>query len=59
MAQALAQWLHLVALSEALDVLQLEMCPVPYCCICMAIKIASDLPALFIVVDYLFAHNLS
>jgi hypothetical protein len=42
--QALAQWQHPVASSEALDVLYREVRPASYCCIAMAIEIASDLP---------------
>jgi hypothetical protein len=49
-AQALAQWRHPVASSEALDVLHPAMHPVLYRCICMAIEIASNLPAFFVVV---------
>jgi hypothetical protein len=44
-AQALAQWQHPVASSEALDVLYQAMRPALYRCIAMAIKIASDLPS--------------
>jgi hypothetical protein len=43
-AQALAQWRHPVALSEALDVIHQVMLPASCGRICMAIKIASDLP---------------
>jgi hypothetical protein len=50
MANALARWLHPVALSEALDVLHRVMCPVSYRRIRMAIEIASDLPAFFVIV---------
>jgi hypothetical protein len=49
-AQALDQWRHPVALSEALDVLHWAMSPALYCGICMAIEIASNLPAFFFVV---------
>jgi hypothetical protein len=41
-AQALTRWRHPVAFSEALDVLYWAMRPASYCCIAMAIKIASD-----------------
>jgi hypothetical protein len=41
-AQALARWRHLVASSEALDVLYWVMHPGLYRCIAMAIEIASD-----------------
>ena len=47
------QW----ALSKALDVLHQEIHPSSYCLIRMATKIASNLPAFFIIVDYLFANN--
>jgi hypothetical protein len=49
-AQALARWLHPVASSEAPDVLHREMCPASYRRIRMAIEIASELPAFFVVV---------
>jgi hypothetical protein len=45
MAEALAQWRHPVASSEALDVLYRAMRPASYRCIAMAIKNASDLPS--------------
>jgi hypothetical protein len=44
-AQALNQWRHPVASSEALDVLYRGMRPASYRCIAMAIEIASDLPS--------------
>ena len=53
MAQALAQWLHPMASSEAPDVIHRGMRPASYRLTRMAIKIASDLPACFIVVDSL------
>jgi hypothetical protein len=46
--QALAQWRHPVALSEALDVIHRAMCPASYRRIAMAIKIVVDLPAFFV-----------
>jgi hypothetical protein len=49
-AQALDQWRHPVASIEALDVLHREMRPESYQRIRMAIEIASDLPAFFVVV---------
>ena len=52
-AQELARWQHPVAPSEALDVLYREMHPVLYHRIRMAIEIASDLPAFFVVADFL------
>jgi hypothetical protein len=42
LAQALAQWRHPVASSEALDVLYRAMRPASYRRIAMAIDIASD-----------------
>jgi hypothetical protein len=50
-AQALDQWRHPVASSEALDELHWAMRPTLYCCIAMAIKTASDLHAIFVAVD--------
>jgi hypothetical protein len=49
-AQALDQWQHPVASSEALDVLHRVMCPASYRRIHMAIKIVSNLPAFCVVV---------
>jgi hypothetical protein len=40
-----------VASREALDELHWAMRPASYCCITMAIKIVSDLPAIFVAVD--------
>jgi len=57
-AQALARWRHLVASSEALDVLQWAMRPASYYCIRMAIEITSNSPAFCIVVDFIVAANL-
>jgi hypothetical protein len=57
--QALVQWWHPVASSEAQDVLHRAMCPASYHRIRMAIKIASDLPAFFIDGDSMFIHNVS
>ena len=53
MAQALARWRHPVAPSEALDVLYRAMRPASYRRIDMAIEIASDSPAFFVVADSL------
>jgi len=53
MAWALTRWLHPVALSEALDVLYQAMRPALYRRIRMAIKIASNSPAFFVVTDSL------
>jgi hypothetical protein len=55
--QAFAQWQHPVASSKAQDVLHCAMRPASYCRIHMVIKISSNYPAFFIVVDFLFAHN--
>ncbi len=52
-AQALTPWWHPVALSEALDVLHRAMHPALYSPIRMAIEVASNLPAFFVVVDLL------
>jgi hypothetical protein len=58
-AQALAQWQHPVASSEALDVLHWAMHPASHRRIRMVIEVASDLTAFFVVANYLFAHKLS
>jgi hypothetical protein len=52
-AQALAQWLHPVASSEAPDVIHRAMRPASYHCIAMAIEIAINSPAFFVAVDLL------
>jgi hypothetical protein len=52
-AQALTQWLHPVASSEAPDVINRAMRPALYHCIAMAIEIATDSPAFFVAVDLL------
>jgi hypothetical protein len=57
--QALDQWRHPVASSEALDVLNPAMCPASYRCIRMAIKIISDLPTFFGVVDSLLPSSIA
>jgi hypothetical protein len=59
MAQALAQWQHPVASSEALGVLHQAVHPALHHRIRMVIKVASNSPAFFVVADSLFAHNLS
>jgi hypothetical protein len=56
-AQALVRWRHPVASSEALDVLHWAMHHSSYCLIRMATDIASNLPAFFVIVNYLFAHS--
>jgi hypothetical protein len=58
-AQALAQWRHPVASSEALDVLHWAMCSASYRRICMAIEIASNLPTFFVVVDSLLPTTIA
>jgi hypothetical protein len=55
--QALAQWRHPVA--SAWDVLHWAMSPVSYRHICMAIKIARDLPAFFVVINLIVGQNRS
>jgi hypothetical protein len=57
MAQALAQWQHPVASSEALDVVDRAMRPALYRRIHMAIEIASNLPAFFVVLEFVVGHN--
>jgi hypothetical protein len=57
-AQALDRRWHPVALSEALDVIHQAMCPTLYCRIRVVIKIASNLPAFFFVVDFVVTNNL-
>jgi hypothetical protein len=56
-AQALAQWQHPLASSEALNVLHWAMRPALFRCIAMAIKIVVDLPAFFCLVDFVVGHN--
>jgi hypothetical protein len=46
-----------VALHEATDALSWAMCPALYCRIRMAIEIASNLPAFFVIVDFIVGHN--
>jgi hypothetical protein len=48
-----------VASSEALDVLYWAMHPALHHPIRMVIKVASNLPAFFVVANYLFAHKLN
>jgi hypothetical protein len=57
--QALARWRHPVTSSKAWNVLHWVMRPASYHCICTAIKIASNLPAFFDVVDFIVGHNRS
>jgi hypothetical protein len=58
MAQALTQYRHPVASSEALDVCYRVMCPTLYRRIRMAVKIASNLPLFFVIVDLIVGRNL-
>ena len=58
-AWALARWRHLVALHEATDALHWAMRPALYRRIRMAIDIDSNLPAFFVVVDFVVGHNCS
>jgi hypothetical protein len=48
-----------VTSSEVLDVLYGAMHPASHRRIRMVIEVASNLPAFFIVADYLFVYNLS
>ena len=57
--QALDQWRHPVASSEALDVLHRAISPASYRRIRMAIEIASDSPAFFVVADSLLPTNIA
>jgi len=58
-AQALTRWRHPVASSEALDVLHQVMRLALYRCIAMAIEIASDSSAFFVVVDSLLPTTMA
>ena len=58
-AQALDQWRHPVALSEAPDVLHWAMRPALYRCIAMVIQIAIYLPALFVAVNLLLPTTIA
>jgi hypothetical protein len=58
-AQALAQWWHPGASSEALDVLHRAMRPALYRCIAMAIKIVVNLPAFFVSLISVLAATIS
>jgi hypothetical protein len=57
--QALTQWRHPVASSKAWDVFYQVMHPALYRRIRMAIEIANNLPAFFVVVDFIVGHNCS
>jgi hypothetical protein len=52
------EWWNQVASSEAPERFHWAMCPTSYSLIRMVIEIASNLPAFFVDIDYLFAHNL-
>jgi hypothetical protein len=56
-AWALSQRRHSVALHEAMDALHPEMRIVLYCLGGMGIKIVVNLPALFVIVNFVVAHN--
>jgi hypothetical protein len=55
--RSLARRRHPVASSEALDVLHRVICPVSYRRIRMAIKIASNSPAFFVIANSLLPTN--
>jgi hypothetical protein len=57
--QALTQWQHPVASSKAWDVLHWVMPPALCCRIRMAIENTSNLPAFFVVLDFIVGHNRS
>ncbi len=54
-AQALAEWQHPVAPSEALDVLYQAMRPASY----RRIRMAIEIPAFFVVADSLLPTNIA
>jgi hypothetical protein len=56
-ARAPAQWWHLVTLHEATIALHWAMHIKPYCPGGMGIKIIVNLPAFFVIVDSVVAHN--
>jgi hypothetical protein len=57
--RALARWRHPVASSEAMDVLHRAIRPASYCRIHMAIEIASNLPAFFVIANTLLPTNIA
>ena len=57
--QALNQWQHPVALIEALDMLHQAMHPTSYRRIYIAIEVASDSPAFFVVLNSLFPTTIA
>ncbi len=58
LAQALAQWRHTVASSEARDVLHCAMHPAVHHHICMVFEIASVSHVLFVLIDLLLATTI-
>jgi len=56
-AQVLAIWRHLVASSVALDVLHWAICIASDRCIAVAMEMAGNLPAFFVALISLLAHN--
>ena len=59
MTRALAQWQHLVASHEATNALHWVMRIALYRPGAMAIKTVVDLPAFFVIINSIFAHNVS
>ncbi len=57
-AQALAQWQHPVAFSEAQGVLHWAICPALYRLIHMATKITSNSCVFFVIINSVVADNL-
>ena len=57
--RALTRWRHPVASSEAMDVLHQLIRPASYCRIRMAIEIASNLPAFFVIANSLLPTNIA
>ncbi len=51
--QAPRQWQHPLADFEALDVHHLAMCSALHWCIIMVIEIPSDLPAFFVIINFI------
>jgi hypothetical protein len=56
-AQALAQWRHLVASHEATDALHWAMHIAPYCPGGTGFEVIVNLPAFFVNVNSIVAHN--
>jgi hypothetical protein len=57
--RALTRWRHPVASSEAMDVLHRAIRPASYCRIRMAIEIASNLPAFYVIANSLLPTNIA